>query len=803
MLESNRSWDTESRQLFGDISQRQIRRLEQQANDRKERGRTLNDVSVSQTNRWHRQSRLKAEVLANSLHDITERQYALLSSDPSGWIKDYVSYAQDAVQRLTLTLDALRQRGNLSDEQEEVGLAPVLGFDHELVVDGSTLERPVNYSLLRILPPAHQPSREDRAPILIVDPRAGHGAGIGGFKPESQVGEGLADGHPVYFAAFEPMPVAGQKLSDVRDAEVQFLATICQAHSNSPKPILIGNCQGGWASMLVAASAPELAGPVIINGAPMSYWAGNLGANPMRYLGGLSGGALSALMLADMGDGLFDGALLVSNFENLNPSNSLFGKYYHLYANADTEVKRFLEFERWWGGFYLMTEDEIRWIVENLFIGNKLARGEAVLGGERIDLRRIESPVIVFASHGDNITPPQQALNWIIETYGSLEVLKAMGKRIVYMLHESVGHLGIFVSAKVAGREHHAITETFRAIDALSPGLYEMKIEQGETRDHIKFEYRTFEDILALSDSRDKEDVFEAVAKLSALNVQTYERTLRPVVKSAASTVGAQMMRKNQPQRLSRRALSDRNPLMRPVKEMAQRVRDQRAPVDTNNPFLAMEKAGAQWMETSLDLYRDYRDSMMESLFFFTYTSPFIATLTRGQSETAERPKPVDALKLPEVKAALSTITEGGLAAGAVRMILLINRARGYVRRSRLERAFELLQTAEPFKSMSNTQIKDLVRQQTLIVDFERTLSLETLPQVLATADERRAALDMVMLVAGPRESMSPLALVQYMQYETLLAENPGQESPEQAAALGGAAKSRRTAKPADGSQSA
>lgn len=41
---------------------------------------------------------------------------------------------------------------------------------------------------------------------MIIDPRAGHGAGIGGFKPDSQVGDAFADGHAVYFVAFRPMP---------------------------------------------------------------------------------------------------------------------------------------------------------------------------------------------------------------------------------------------------------------------------------------------------------------------------------------------------------------------------------------------------------------------------------------------------------------------------------------------------------------------------------------------------------------------------------------------------------------------
>ncbi len=71
----------------------------------------------------------------------------------------------------------------------------------------------------------------------------------------------------------------------------------------------------------------------------------------------------------------------------------------------NNSADRFLDFERWWSGFYFMNEAEIRWILENHFIGNKLTRGEARLNDSTlIDLTRIKVPVIVFASHGDNIT---------------------------------------------------------------------------------------------------------------------------------------------------------------------------------------------------------------------------------------------------------------------------------------------------------------------------------------------------------------------------------------------------------------
>jgi hypothetical protein len=138
--------------------------------------------------------------------------------------------------------------------------------------------------------------------------------------------------------------------------------------------------------MLLAAARPELTGPLVINGAPMSYWSGSWsggeGENPMRYLGGLLGGSWVALLTSDLGNGLVDGAHFIANFERLNPANTLWTKYYNLFAKVDTEAPRFLGFERWWGGYILMNEEEIRWIVDNLFVGNRLAHGEAKAAGQ-------------------------------------------------------------------------------------------------------------------------------------------------------------------------------------------------------------------------------------------------------------------------------------------------------------------------------------------------------------------------------------------------------------------------------------
>ena len=176
-------------------------------------------------------------------------------------------------------------------------------------------ERPCNYMLLRILPSPESGVRIDPAkrPFIIVDPRAGHGPGIGGFKPDSQIGNALEAGHPCYFISFLPEPVPGQTLGDVASAEAAFIERVHAMHPDAQgKPCVIANCQAGWAIMAMGAIHPDLMGPMIIAGSPLSYWAGVKGQNPMRYTGGLSGGTWLTALSSDLGNGRFDGSLLVS-----------------------------------------------------------------------------------------------------------------------------------------------------------------------------------------------------------------------------------------------------------------------------------------------------------------------------------------------------------------------------------------------------------------------------------------------------------------------------------------------------------
>jgi hypothetical protein len=276
---------------------------------------------------------------------------AQLSSDMAGLAGPAMDYAIDAAQRTVLFWDVMRQRGNQYHEHLAETVPNVLSYEGELIIDGRTLKRPVNYGLVRIVPPKGVTIDPHRRPFVIVDPRAGHGPGIGGFKAESEIGVAFKAGHPCYFVGFLPDPMPGQTIEDVARAEAVFLEKVIALHPDADgKPCVIGNCQGGWAVMMLAAMRPVLFGPIIIAGSPLSYWGGVHGKNPMRYSGGLLGGSWLTALTSDLGGGKFDGAWLVKNFENQNPANTLWTKQYNVYSNIDTEAPRYLGFERYWGG---------------------------------------------------------------------------------------------------------------------------------------------------------------------------------------------------------------------------------------------------------------------------------------------------------------------------------------------------------------------------------------------------------------------------------------------------------------------
>jgi pimeloyl-ACP methyl ester carboxylesterase len=684
------------------------------------------------------------------------------------------NYMIDAAQRTILFWDVMRQRGNAYREHLAETAPHVLDYKAELVVDGRKLDRPVNYVLARIVPPKGIEVDPKSRPFVVVDPRAGHGPGIGGFKADSEIGVALKSGHPCYFVGFLPDPMPGQTIEDITRAEAIFLEKVIALHPEADeKPCVVGNCQAGWAVMMLAALRPELFGPIIIAGSPLSYWAGVRGKNPMRYSGGLLGGSWLTALTSDLGRGKFDGAWLVQNFENQNPANTLWTKQYNLYANIDTEAPRYLGFERWWGGHVNLNAEEIQFIVDELFVGNNLAAGKIQTSNDEvIDLRNIRSPIVVFCSKGDNVTPPQQALGWVLDLYNDVDEIRSYGQTIVYTIHETIGHLGIFVSAGVARKEHGEFSSNIDLIDVLPPGLYEAVIEPREDVTNpdlvsgdwvMRCEARTLDDIRALggNDPQD-ERRFATAARVSEINLGLYRTFAQPLVRAAVSAPLADWMYQMHPLRLQYELFSDQNPFMAPVCELAKKVRDERKSVVADNPFVAFQEQISRQIVASLDAAREMNEKLAEQMFLSIYGSPMLQAAV-GVDPAATHPlrkaphsplhRQLLQARIAELK---SHIAEGGVREGMIRALLYVGMNRAAVDERGFETVRRIRDAQQDLPNLPLSKFKILVREQFYMLLIDQEACLATLPTLVPKdTDARRKILGLTRTVLSARGPLS------------------------------------------------
>jgi hypothetical protein len=477
----------------------------------------------------------------------------------------------------------------------------------------------------------------------------------------------------------------------------------------------------------------------------------------MRYSGGLLGGTWLTALTSDMGAGKFDGGWLVQNFENQNPANTLWSKQYNVYSKVDTEAPRYLEFERWWGGHVNLNAEEIQFIVDELFVGNKLAAGRIETSdGTAVDLRNIRSPIVVFCSKGDNITPPQQALDWILDLYDDVDEIRSFGQTIVYTVHETVGHLGIFVSGGVARKEHNEFSSNIDLIDMLPPGLYEATFERksGETTNPdlvsgewvMRCEQRTLEDIRAMgANSPEDERRFATAARVSEINLSLYRAFVQPIVRTVVTPQVGEWMSRWHPVRMSYEAFTDANPFMPALGNAADKIREQRKPAAAHNPFIVAQEKASEQIVKALDAWRETQEKLSESIFLNIYGSPALQAAV-GIDPAAARPRrPGKSLlhqelrnkRIGELK---SQIAKGGLQECTIRGLIYVGMARGIID-ERSVAALRRRLIAEGSR-LTLSQFKAIAREQFFLLLLEPEAALAAIPKLLpADIAERRKGL--------------------------------------------------------------
>jgi hypothetical protein len=206
---------------------------------------------------------------------------------------------------------------------------------------------------------------------------------------------------------------------------------------------------------------------------------------------------------------------------------------------------------------------------------------------------------------------------------------------------------------------------------------------------------------------------------------------------------------------MRRYMLSDKNPMLSQLAPAAQRVRANRTKVADNNPYLQWERTFVGALHDSVNLYRDMRDGMVETMFNFMYASPLMRALGDTEPARISETQGSDLRTVPEVRQALEQIDQGGYADAVIRMLILLAHARKGVRRDRLERSNEMLAEQEPFAALGVASRNRIIHQQTLTVEFEPEQALATLPLLLPTVQDRASAIERCEYVLGEAEDMN------------------------------------------------
>ena len=133
------------------------------------------------------------------------------------------------------------------------------------------------------------------------------------------------------------------------------------------------------------------------------------------------------------------------------------------------------------------------------------------------------------------------------------------------------------------------------------------------------------------------------------------------------------------------------------------------------------------------------------------------------------RPQAHDISKFPHVQEAIRRAKLGGYAEGIIRMLILLARSRGSVRRDRLERSDRLLHARPPFNSMTPELRSRIIFEQSLVVEFAGNDAIATLADLLKDPVDRYSALNLVLDVAGPVADMDAPTIAMFQRFQQVL----------------------------------
>jgi poly(3-hydroxyalkanoate) synthetase len=233
--------------------------------------------------------------------------------------------------------------------------------------------------------------------------------------------------------------------ADMKDLEIDnYLAELVVAIDDLGGRVnLVGLCQGGWTSAMIAARFPDKVNALVLAGSPIDTDAGN---GPIRRLVHESPLSFYEELIA-LGGGLMQGRFMLQGWKNMHPVEHYVQDHVDLYEHIDDPQYLAKEeaFESWYenpidlpGRWYLQ-------VIAQLFRENRLAKGKFIGLGRVLSLRDIGCPAYLLAGAADDITTPEQVL----------DTRKYIGTPAHRIVSKTVpgGHIGLFMGARTL-KEH-------------------------------------------------------------------------------------------------------------------------------------------------------------------------------------------------------------------------------------------------------------------------------------------------------------------------------------------------------------
>jgi polyhydroxyalkanoate depolymerase len=273
-------------------------------------------------------------------------------------------------------------------------------------------------------------------PTLVNAPFAGHRAMIADYRiDQSLVGTLLAGG-------LDHVALTDWKSAtdDMKDFEIDnYLEELVVAIDDLGGRVnLVGLCQGGWSSAMVAARFPDKVNALVLAGSPIDTAAGD---GPIKRMAHDT--PMSAYEdLVKLGGGRMRGQIMLAGWKNMHPEKHYVAEDLEFYQHMDDPAyrKRVEVFDSWYedpldlpGRWYLQA-------IRELFKENRLAKGKFVGLGRRLNLKTIVCPLYLLAGESDDITTSEQVF--------AAETLFGTTKRRIEKKLAPGGHIGLFMGSR-------------------------------------------------------------------------------------------------------------------------------------------------------------------------------------------------------------------------------------------------------------------------------------------------------------------------------------------------------------------